>query len=93
MIKMLFCAGSAVRRVYIKDKVVSLLTPENNFVPMQIDLNNLEANKSKLKGSFNMDDPIWGELSKLTSDEVIAEDIVHDFKKGGWRLLSTKYGD
>lgn len=93
MIKLNFVIGSAIRRVFIKDRVITLLTVENSFVPIEIDLNNLDNNKSKVEKSLKDNNFNWGDLSNLKSEKEIAEDIIIDFKKSGWRLVSIKHGE
>lgn len=86
MIKLSFVRGSALRRVFIDGRKVSLLTGELGNTPLTIDLNKLDEQKDKIK-EMNMDKKELEKLSKLKTEEEIAKDITKDFRKSGWRKI------
>jgi len=82
--ELVFITGSALRRVFIKGRRITLLTAETGFQPLQIDLDKLDQ---KDLDKMKMDNEFINELKELRSEEDIAIDIIKDFKKTGWRLL------
>lgn len=81
-----FTRGAALRRVFIKGRVVSFMTGELGNTPLTIDLDKLDQEKDKIK-RMKMDVNEMKELSKLKTEEDMAEDIINDFKKTGWTLI------
>ena len=86
MIKLSFVRGSALRRVFINGRKVSLLTGELGNTPLTIDLDKLDEQKDKIK-EMNMDKKELEKLVKLKTEEEIAKDITKDFRISGWRSI------
>lgn len=84
MIKANFVRGSIVREVTIDKRVVTFLTPELNYQPIEINLDKLNFKDPKFAG---MDRDMLRELSKLNTEEDILEDLKKDFTKSGWRVM------
>lgn len=92
MIKLTFITGGAIRRVFIDNRKVSLMTAELNNVPLQIDLDKLDDKETKKKlEKVKMDDELMKELSLLNTEEEIAEDVKKDFQGSGWRLFKREW--
>ena len=81
-----FTRGSALRRVFIKERVITFLVAELNNVPLKIDLDKLDEQKEKVD-KMGLDRQTLEELSKLQTEKEIALDITHDFEKTGWRRM------
>ena len=80
--------GAALRKVIINKKRISFLGAELNFVPLVIELDNLEkVDKTKLSKE---DLKTIKKLAKLGSEVQIAKDIIEDFKQTGWNLIGKK---
>lgn len=93
MINLTFISGSAVRKVIINEKVISLITPEMHFVPLRIDLNKLNETKEQMKenkGLTEEDFKMISDLSALNSEEALKKDIIKDFQARGWRRVLTR---
>jgi len=84
--KLSFVRGSALRRVFIKGRVISFLTGELGNTPLKIDLDKLDEEKDRLK-KMKVDQKEMKKLSKLITEEDIAKDITKDFRKSGWRKI------
>lgn len=84
--KISFVRGSALRRVFIDGRKVSFLTGELGNTPLTIDLDKLDEQKEKIK-EMNVDKKELEKLSKLKTEEEIANDITKDFRKSGWRKI------
>lgn len=89
--ELVFIRGGSIRRVFIKDRVISLVTPELNFTPFHIDLDRLDdpemrerINKANLS-SKEIED--LDKLAKLGNDKEISKDIIKDFQQSGWRKV------
>lgn len=91
-IKLTFITGSAIRRVIIKDRIVTLLAAETSNKPVTINLNEIDSQQDKFdKLKLTKEDiKTIRELSKLGSEEEIAKDITNDFQKTGWRLARSE---
>lgn len=85
MIRLQFIIGSATRQVIISKRKVSLLTAENNFVPLILDLDKIKEQKEQIKRS-GLDQRELKKIARLKTEKAIAEDIIKDFKQSGWRL-------
>lgn len=87
MIRLSFIMGSNMRRVVIDKDVITLLTPEVGY-PIIIDLNKID---DKIKNKMDKEQLIlFDELSKLTTEEEKAKDIIDDFLRSGWRLFKRE---
>ena len=89
--ELVFVTGSALRKVYIKDRKISIMTNELGMAPLEIDLDKLDDKKSKkhmrkMKLSTK-DKKVIKQLAKLGSEKEIAKDIISDFRKSGWRMV------
>ncbi len=85
-ITMDFMVGGAMRKVVVKERKVSFLTAELNFVPLIIDLDKLDEQKERLK-KMKVDEKFIKKLALLTTEKEMADDIIKDFKQSGWRLV------
>ena len=81
-----FTRGSALRRVFIKGRVITFLLGELNNVPLKIDLDKLDQHKDKLN-KMKMDKEFLKELSNLQTEKEIALDVTYDLEKAGWRRI------
>ncbi len=88
MIQLSFTRGSALRRVFIDGRVISFLVAELNNVPLKIDLDKLDLKemKDKIK-KMKLDKKLLRELSKLTTEEDLVNDVTKDFEISGWRRV------
>lgn len=86
MIQLSFIRGSALRRVFIKDRTISLLTGELNNVPLKIDLDKLEEQKERIE-KMQFDAKMLKELSRLQTEKEISLDVIDDFEKSGWKRV------
>lgn len=88
--KLIFANGSNIRQVHISGKEITFLSPELKFMPVFVNLDKLNdiEYKEKLKKMNMSEEEIktLHELSQLGSEREIADDIIQDFKKTGWRL-------
>ena len=85
-ITMDFMVGGSMRKIVVKGKKLSFLTPELNFVPLIIDLDKLDEQKERIK-KMKMDEKYIKKLASLTTEKEMANDIIKDFKQSGWRLV------
>lgn len=85
MRKLVFMIGSIYRKVLINGRIISMITPESNFVPMKIDLDNIPA---KLNKKMNEEEvKLLKEISLLKTEEEMAKDIIKDFQRNGLRCI------
>ena len=86
---LVFATGGAIRRVFIKDREVTFIAAELKFQPLVIQLDKLEEQKEKMaKMKLDGDDmELIESLAELGTEEEIAQDIINDFKRTGWRLI------
>ncbi len=86
---LVFTTGSAIRRVFIKDRKLTLLAAELGFHPLVVDLDKLDEQKDKFKKMklSNEDVKLIHELALLNDEEAMARDIINDYQKTGWRLI------
>lgn len=93
MIKLSFVIGGSLRKVYIKDRNISLLSQETGYTPISIDLDKLESKKKsfiKKLGKEGM--KLMKEVAELKTEEEMARDIIKDFQNEGWRLIKREDG-
>ena len=90
--KLTFITGSAIRRVIIKGRIITLLAAEISNKPLTINLDEINSQEEKFKKMNLSEDDIRliKELSKLGNEEEIAQDIITDFQKTGWRLAKKE---
>lgn len=89
---LVFVTGSAMRRVFIKDREVTFIAAELKFQPLIIQLDKIRDQKDKIeKMKLSGEDiELIESLAELGSEEEIAQDIINDFKKTGWRLIKKE---
>jgi hypothetical protein len=87
--ELVFITGSAIRRVFIKDRIITLLAAELSSKPLTINLEEIDAQREKFKEMKleQRDIEMIEQLAKLGSEEEIAKDVIDDFQKTGWRLV------
>jgi hypothetical protein len=87
--ELVFITGSAIRRVFIKDRIITLLAAELSSKPLTINLEEIDAQREKFKEMKleERDIEMIEQLAKLGSEEEIAKDVIDDFQKTGWRLV------
>lgn len=96
MINLTFITGSSIRRVHIKDRIVTLLAEELSSKPLTINLDEIDAQQDKFEEMIKnrslseKDITMIKQLAKLGSEEEIAKDIINDFQKTGWRLVKKE---
>ncbi len=85
--ELVFITGSSIRKVFINDRKVSLISAELGFTPLEIDLDKLNEFEDKIKKIKMSKEDIKTikDLAKLGSEKEIAKDIIKDFQKSGWR--------
>ncbi len=83
-----FSMGAAMRKVIINKKRISFLGAELNFVPLVIELDNLKNIDTKKLSKEDL--KTIKKLAKLGNEKQIAEDIIKDFREGGWNLIGKK---
>ena len=86
MIQLSFIRGSALRRVFINGRTISLLTGELNNVPLKIDLDKLDEQKERIE-KMELDEEMLKELSRLQTEKEISLDVIDDFEKSGWKRV------
>ena len=85
--ELVFTMGGGLRKVFVKGRVISFLTAETNYMPLEIDLDKLESPQmQKRLKQMKADKKLMDELRDLKTEEEIAKDITKDFQKTGWRL-------
>ena len=84
-----FLRGGAYRVVVIKERVVSLMAPELYNQPISVNLDKIEEEEDKIKKA-KIPKKELEKLRMLDTEDEIAEDIIKDFQKDGWRV--TQYG-
>lgn len=90
MIKLSFVCGSALRKVKIDKRTISMATKETGFVPMVMDLDKLDSNnqKKKIRKKLGKDGlKVMKEIALLNTEEEMAKDITKDFQSTGWRKI------
>ncbi len=85
MIKLDFFCGSAIRKVYIDGRKISLMAKETGFTPISMDLDKIDEKAIKKKmGKDGL--KLMKEISLLNTEEEMARDVTKDFQRTGWRL-------
>lgn len=94
MIRLTFVAGGNMRKVFIDNRQVSMLTSETGFKPLEIDLDKLDQPEYKARMErmklAEEDLKEMKKLSKLGTEEEIGQDIIKDFQKTGWRCVKKE---
>ncbi len=86
-----FVMGSGIRRVFIDERKVTIVSAELGFHPLEFNLDELDKPKTKKamrKQKLSAEEVrTLRALSKLGSEEAMAKDIIKDFQKQGWRCV------
>ncbi len=89
MIKLNFLCGSAIRRVYIDGRKISLMAKETGFTPISMDLDKIDEKTIKKKmGKDGL--KFMKEIALLNTEEEMARDVTKDFQRTGWRLYKKE---
>lgn len=94
MIKLSFVCGSALRKVVIDKRKISMIAKETGFTPIVMDLNKMDvgSHRKKIIKRLGKDGlQVMKEISLLNTEEEMAKDITKDFQRTGWRKIS-KWG-
>jgi len=84
MIKLIFVTGGGMRKVIIDGRVVHFTSIEFGYKPLSINLDKLDEEREKID-KLNLEKEDILEISLLKTEEDIANDIIKDFQKTGWR--------
>lgn len=88
MIELHFVKRAALRKIFIDDRVITMITPELSYQPMQITIKQLQmalaSGDERIKGAL---EDAEVDLDKYQTDESIAEEIIKDFTDEGWRVI------
>ncbi len=90
MIKISFVCGSALRKIVINGRVISMMAKETGFTPIIMDLDKLDSNtqKKKITKKLGKDGlQVMKEIALLNTEEEMAKDITKDFQSTGWRKV------
>jgi len=89
MIKLVFITGGAIRRVFIKERVITIIAAEISNKPLTVNLDKIDEQQEDLKKMklSEHDIKMIHELAELGTEEEMAEDVITDFQKTGWRLI------
>lgn len=93
MIKLTFAIGGNIRRVFIDKRVITLMTAETGFQPIQMDLDKLESKsmQKKIKKQMGKDGlSFMKEVALLNTEEEMEQDVIKDFQKTGWRCVKRE---
>lgn len=85
MIKLKFVREGILRQIFIKDKIITMITPENSFNPVNINVTSITIDKLK---TSKLNKKQIQELISLKTDEDMVKDITSDFTSLGWRLIN-----
>lgn len=89
MIKLTFAIGGNIRKVFIDKRVVTLMTAETGFQPIQMDLDKL--NDRKIQKKIGKDGlKFMKDVALLNSEEEMAKDLIKDFQQTGWRCVKRE---
>lgn len=90
MINLRFQRGSAFIQVRIENRTIEFITPMLNMQPIKIDLDKLDEYKERIE-KMNIDNEFIEELSKLETEQQMADDLVKDLQKNGWEVVENGY--
>lgn len=76
-----------VRTIKVEGRKVTILTPELNFVPFEIDLDRLNKDDERFS-KLNDLKKLIEEIAELNTEQEMINDVTKDFKKTGWRCVS-----
>ena len=85
--ELLFAKNGALRKINIKDRVITLISSETNWMPVNINISKLDENLESVIATNKVNRDELVEIVQLKTEEEMAQDITEDFKKTGWRLV------
>lgn len=89
MIKLSFITGGALRKVNIEGRKIFMMSQETGFTPQLMDLDKL--NNKELKKKMGVEQMrLMKEIAGLDTEEEMAQDIIKDFQRTGWRLVKKE---
>jgi len=84
-----FVKKSSLRKIFIKDRVMTLITPELNYQPLSLSITQLKT--ALASGDKRIEDAIKeagvDDLDKYVDDETMAKEIIKDFQEHNWRCV------
>ncbi len=89
MIKLVFITGGSLRKVNVEGRRISMMSQETGFTPQIMDLDKLDSGKLKKKMG-NEEMKLMKEIADLNTEEEMAQDIIKDFQRTGWRLVKKE---
>jgi hypothetical protein len=72
------------RTILIDKREISILIPEQSY-PITFNLDELERKRKQIRKELSEDET--DRLVKFDNEKEIAEDILNDYLKEGWRLI------
>ncbi len=90
MIRLIFVTGSALRKVMINGRIITMMSAETNFAPLKIDLNKIEKSRKLKKKLGEESYQLLKEIASLKNEKDYARDIIEDFQRTGWRLVKRE---
>lgn len=86
MIELHFVRSGGLIRVFIRNKVITMIAPQLGNQPVTFDVNKaqekLDDKMMKLLEAVNLKD-----FSEFIDDEACAKSIIKDFQESGWRCV------
>ena len=84
LIKLIVMNRSYSRTILIDKREISILIPEQSY-PITFNLDELERKRKQIRKELSEDET--DRLVKFDNEKEIAEDILNDYLKEGWRLI------
>ena len=84
LIKLIVMNRSYSRTILIDKREISILIPEQSY-PITFNLDELERKRKQIRKELSEDE--IDRLVKFDNEKEIAEDILNDYLKEGWRLI------
>jgi hypothetical protein len=81
-----FTKKGQIRQVYIKDKVITMITPEMSYQPLIFNLDKINEIKNE-KQLKTIREAGLDNLEKYKDENSIAIEIISEFDESGWRLI------
>lgn len=78
-----------MRKVNIEGRKIYMMSQETGFTPQVMDLDKLDSSKLKKKMG-NEEMKLMKEIANFNTEEEMAEDIIKDFQRTGWRLAKKE---
>lgn len=86
MIELQFAKKGMIRKVFINDRKITMITPEMSYQPLELDINKAARFQDKRMTEMLAEVGIT-DFTKYPDDKSIAEDIINDFKESSWRCI------